>query len=147
MLVYPGEGANGSQIVRRDAQHGFEFLTRLVKLFQFDQRATEGDLRGQIPWMPRQPVAADRDRLLVIASAPVLLRELCKRDRRRVLLDPAAQRFDARVLCHLSGFYVCAGDSRLSAFVLRADYVKNAGAHRSGVESYEQAERYFVTTF
>src|SRR5262245_46322290 len=100
MLVNPGEGANGSQIVRRDAQHGLEFHARLVKLPQFDQRATEGDLRGQIPWMPRQPVAADRDRLLVIASASVLLGELCKRDRRRVLLDPAAQRFDARVLIH-----------------------------------------------
>src|SRR5262245_20415326 len=79
--------------------------------------------------MPRQPVTANRDRLLVIAPAPVLLRELCKRDRRRVLLEPAAQRFDARIVIHTTEFYVGV-QSRLQAV---SDRATNTGREYAGV--------------
>jgi hypothetical protein len=84
--------------------------------------------------MPLQPLAADRDRLLIIATAPVLLRELGKRDRRRVLLDPAAQRFDARIVIHTCGFYVGVQSHQQSdgGRWLRAGAADGPGALREG---------------
>src|SRR6185369_6720240 len=69
MLVNAGEGANGGQIIGRDAQHGFELSPRVVKLPELDERAPERHLRRQVSRMTRQPFAADRDRLLIIPSA------------------------------------------------------------------------------
>jgi hypothetical protein len=46
----------------------------------------------------------DANRVLVLPGAPVLLRELRKSNRRRILLDPASKFFNPRVVRHAS-FY------------------------------------------
>lgn len=50
--------------------------------------------------MDREPGAADFDRLLDLAGAAALLGKLRKRNRRRVLLDPASKIFDPLVVGH-----------------------------------------------
>ena len=47
-----------------------------------------------------QPGAGDANRLLELAGAPVLLRELRKRNRRRILLDPASKFFNPLAVRH-----------------------------------------------
>jgi hypothetical protein len=47
-----------------------------------------------------EPRAAGVNGFLMPPGAPELLRKLCKRNRRRVLLDPASKVFDPRVVGH-----------------------------------------------
>jgi hypothetical protein len=54
--------------------------------------------------MDGQPCAADLDSLCKLPGAPVFLGELRKSNRRRVLLDPAPQVFDARIVGHSRQF-------------------------------------------
>jgi hypothetical protein len=62
-----------------------------IELAELGQRAAQGDARGQIIGMMRQAGAADVDRFLVVAGAPVFFSELRKSHRRRVRLDPASK--------------------------------------------------------
>src|SRR5687767_2079625 len=56
--------------------------------------------------MVREAVAADPDGVLVLAGAAVFFGELREDDRRRVLVDPASQFFDARIIRHDSSLRV-----------------------------------------
>jgi hypothetical protein len=52
--------------------------------------------------MNRQAARTHVDRFLMLAGAAKFLRELRKRNRRRVLLDPASKIFDPWIVCHLA---------------------------------------------
>ena len=55
--------------------------------------------------------AASKDSVLVAAGAPVFLRQLCECNRRRVLLDPASEFLDPRVIGHSSIYHAGIGCS------------------------------------
>ena len=89
------KSADSGKVFRRDAQHVFELFTRLVELPDFEERAPERDMRGNIRGMPLQSGLAGVDGFLKLTEAPVLFGQRRKRDRRRVQLDPAFEFFDA----------------------------------------------------
>ena len=90
--------ANGSQIVGRRFDHVLEFSRGFVEASHFDQRAPERHPRGQIGRMLVETGPGDFDGLFVLAGAAVLFGELRKRNRRRVLLDPASKFFNPRIV-------------------------------------------------
>jgi len=51
--------------------------------------------------MDRESRAADVDRFLGLPCTTALFRELCKRNRRRILLDPASEIVDPLAVRHL----------------------------------------------
>jgi hypothetical protein len=51
--------------------------------------------------MERQAGAAGVDRVLILLRPPALFGELRKRNRRRILLDPASKVFNPRIVGHL----------------------------------------------
>ena len=83
--------AHGGEVFRRAFQDDLELGSRRLELVQLEERAPEGHPCGQISGMDRQSGAADLDRILVVPRPPVLLGELGKSNRRRILLDPAPQ--------------------------------------------------------
>ena len=50
--------------------------------------------------------AAGDDGLVIAAGAPVFLSELRKRNRRRILLDPASKLLNSRIVGHGSMYHV-----------------------------------------
>ena len=80
--------------------------------FIFEQRAPECHASGQITGMDREPGSAGGDRIFVAARPPVLFGELGKRNRRRVLLDPASKFLYAGIVRH--GVYSPIATARLS---------------------------------
>ena len=100
-MVNLGDAADGRQVFRRGSEDVFQLGVRRVEVVHLEQRAPERDAGGQIAGMDREARAAGLDRLFVAASAPVLFGELRKRNRRRVLLDPASKLFNARIVRHV----------------------------------------------
>ena len=100
-MVDFGEAADGGEVFRRALEHQLELALRVVELVQLDERAAERDARGEIPGMQPEAGAADVDRFLVLPGAAAFFGELRKRNRRRILLDPASKVFNARVVSHI----------------------------------------------
>ena len=94
------QGAKRREILRRSLEHGFEFLLRFVELAEMQQRPAEGDARGKIPGMSGETAAANVDGFLMPAEAPALFGELRKRNRRRIVFDPASKVFQSNVVRH-----------------------------------------------
>lgn len=72
-----------------------ELLLRVFELTEIEKRASQGYTCGVIGGMNRETSATDIDGLLRLAGATVLFGELRKRNRRRVLLDPSSEFFEA----------------------------------------------------
>ena len=72
-----------------------EFALRILELPELDQRPAEGDARGEIRRVNFEAGAADVDSFLKHRRAPVLFSELGESNRRRVLLDPSSEIFQA----------------------------------------------------
>jgi hypothetical protein len=89
------EAAESRQVLGCRPQHLLELLLRVAVVTKFEQCAAECDPRREIRRMYKESGAAYVDRFLEHARAAVLLRELSKRNRRRVLLDPSSEIFKA----------------------------------------------------
>jgi hypothetical protein len=73
-----GQCPEGGQVLRRAVQDGGKFRGTLVEPFEADERAREGDTRGEVVGMVRQPLATDAHGLEELAAAPALFGELCE---------------------------------------------------------------------
>ena len=91
-----GKPSNRRQILRCELENELEFLPGVLKFSDFNERAPQGDVGGEIRRMAHQTVPAGFDSFLESFGASVFLGEGGKRNRRRVRLDPAFQFFDAR---------------------------------------------------
>ena len=102
------EAAERRQVLGRGAQDARELRGCLVEVFEIDERATERHAGRQVIGMMRETFAADANGLLELAGAATLLRELRKGQRRRILLDPASQVFEAVRVGHADSL-LCRG--------------------------------------
>ena len=99
-MVNLRHAADGRQVLGRVFEHVFQLGLRRVEIVHLEQRATQRHAGGEIPWMDGKPGSAGCDRVFVAASPPVLFGELRKRNRRRVLLDPASKFFNTWIVRH-----------------------------------------------
>jgi len=99
-VVYFRESANRRQVFRGALQHQLEFVLRFVELAHFQESPTERHAGGQVAGVQRQPSPARLDRFLRLSGPAVLFRQLGKRNRRRIPLDPASKVFNSMVVAH-----------------------------------------------
>ena len=71
-----------------------------VEIVHLDQRTAKRHPGGEITWMDCEAGVTGVYGLVVAARTPVFLGELSECDRRRVGLDPASKRLNARVVGH-----------------------------------------------
>jgi hypothetical protein len=91
------------QVVRCGLEDVFELADRFVIPAHFEQGTPKRDASGQICRVLRQAVPADANGVLELTCTPMLFRKLRKRNRRRILLDPASKFFNPRI--HHAGDY------------------------------------------
>jgi len=101
MMDFP-ETADRGEVFGSVLEDVFELALRLFELIQFEERASERDACGQVAGVSRETGAADFNGFFELAGAPEFFGELRKRNRRRILLDPAAKVVDARIVAHSS---------------------------------------------
>ena len=89
-----------NEIVGGGVEHAQELGTRIVEAPKFEQGPTECDPRRQIRGVLSQTVLAHPNGLFAVTGPPVFLRELGKRNRRRILQDPASKILNPRVIRH-----------------------------------------------
>ena len=94
------ELSDRGQIVRSGSNDVFEFFRGFVEPPELEQCPTQRHPCGEIGRVLLKAGSRDFDRLFEIACSPVLFRELRKRNRRRILLDPASQFFYPRIVGH-----------------------------------------------
>ena len=87
-----------NEIVGGSVEHAQELGARIVEAPKFEQGPTECDPRRQIRGVLSQTGLADPNGLFAVTGPPVFLRELRKRNRRRILQDPASKIFNPRVI-------------------------------------------------
>jgi hypothetical protein len=95
-----GNASNSAQVLGRRRENGRQFCEGVVQLSKVEQRAAERGARGEVFGVDRQTGAADADGFRRAAGAAELFGERRKRQRRRILLDPASQVFNARAVRH-----------------------------------------------
>ena len=95
-----GKLAHRNQVIRRSVEHTEELGTRLLVATQFEEGAPEGHPRRQVGGVLGQADLTHLDRFLAVTGTAVLLRELRKSNRRRVLLNPASKILNPRVIRH-----------------------------------------------
>ena len=95
-----GQLANGAEVVRSGLEHIFELADRFVVPPHFEQRTAKRDASGEIGRVLSEAGPADANRVLELARTPMLFRKLRKRNRRRILLDPASKFFNPRIIRH-----------------------------------------------
>jgi len=94
------ERALGDDIVRGGFEDQHELRLRLVDSAKLEERTAQGHSGREVRRMLIEAGPADPDGLLELAGPPVLLGKLRKRNRRRVLLDPASKIFNAWIVDH-----------------------------------------------
>src|SRR5687768_17530941 len=92
--------ANRRQVLRR----GFEDVLQLaeggVEVVHLEERPPERHPSGEVTRMDCEPGSARFDRVFVAPRSTVLLRELGKRNRRRVFYNPASELFYTGIVRH-----------------------------------------------
>ena len=99
-MVHLCDASDGRKVFRRGFEHALELDLRCIELVHFEQRTAERDTRRQVTRVNCEAGAARRDRVLITARATVLFGELRKRNRRRILLDPASKFFYTGIVRH-----------------------------------------------
>ena len=89
-----------NEIVGGSVEHTEELGARIVEAPKFVQGPAECDPRRQIRGVLGQTGLAHPNGLFAVTGPPVFLRELCKRNRRRILQDPASKILNPRVIRH-----------------------------------------------
>ena len=93
-LTYRNEMVGGS------VEHALELGARSVEAPKFEQGPTECDPRREIRGVLSQTGLAHPNGLFAVTGPPAFLRELGKRNRRRILEDPASKILYPRVIRH-----------------------------------------------
>jgi hypothetical protein len=88
-----GESADGREVLWRRPQGLLEFVLGVFVVAELDERSSERDARRVIRRVHEETGAAHVHRFVEHARPAVLFRELGKRNRRRVLLDPSSEIF------------------------------------------------------
>jgi len=91
---------NCRQILWRLMKHVLQLALSFVELPDLQERAAQRDARRKIFRMNLEPAPTDVHRVVVSAGAPILLRKLRKRNRRRILLNPTSQITNSGVIRH-----------------------------------------------
>jgi hypothetical protein len=87
-------------MVGGSVEHAQELGARSVEAPKFEQGPTECDPRRKIRGVVSQTGLAHPNGLFAVTSPPAFLRELGKRNRRRILEDPASKILYPRVIRH-----------------------------------------------
>ena len=95
-----GDASDRAEMLGRRLQHHGQFRQGIVKLAEIEQGAPERGAGGQVFGVEGQAGAADADGFLRATGAAELFGERRKRQRRRILLDPASQVFNPRAVRH-----------------------------------------------
>ena len=98
--VHITERTKRGKILRRTLQDGVEFVFCLIELSGVQERPAERDPRRKIPGMALETLPADVDRFLIPAEATAFFGKLRKRNRRRILFDPASKVVQSAVVRH-----------------------------------------------
>lgn len=98
--VHVAERTKRGKVLRRALQDGVEFVLCFIELAEVQERPAERDPRGKITGMPVEALPADVDRFLVLAEATAFFGKLGKRNRRRILFDPASKVVQSDVVRH-----------------------------------------------
>jgi hypothetical protein len=98
--VHVAKRTNGREILGRALKDGFELLLRGVELVEVQQGPAERYARGKIRGMSGEAAAAHIDGFLMLAQATALFGELRKRNRRRIVFDPASKVFQSDAVRH-----------------------------------------------
>src|SRR5688572_9054665 len=85
------DATNGGKIFGRAFENEFQFGLGGIEVVHFEECTAERHARRQVSRMDGEPATTGLDRVLVAACAPVLFGQLRKRNRCRVLLDPASK--------------------------------------------------------
>jgi hypothetical protein len=93
--------ANGNQVLGRGIEHAQEFSTCVLEAAEFKKSAAERDTGRQICRVLCETRLADPDGFFTVARPAILFGELRKRNRRRILLNPASKVFNPRVVRHV----------------------------------------------
>jgi hypothetical protein len=93
-----GQLANCAEVVGSGLEDVIELVDRFVIPPHFEQRTAKRDSSGEISRVLRETIPTDANGVLELARTPMLFGELRKRNRRRILLDPASKFFNARVV-------------------------------------------------
>ena len=99
-MMYFGDATNRCQVLGSGAEYPFELRLRRVELVNLEECPPERDARGKIPGMDGETGSAGVNRIFIQPGAAVLFGELRKRNRRRILLDPASKLFYAGIVRH-----------------------------------------------
>ena len=96
-LVKLRDASYGDQVIGGRKQHLLEFSFCLVEPAKLRQGAAERHVRGDIEGMLFEACAAKTHGLVIVTGAAMLFRELRKRNRRRILLNPASKFVNPRM--------------------------------------------------
>jgi len=99
-LMYLRELADSDQVVWRRVKDPQKLRTRFVETAEFKEGAAECHSGREIRWMLCEARLTHPDGCFAVSRAPVFLGQLRKRNRRRILLDPASKIFNPRVVRH-----------------------------------------------
>ena len=103
---FAGSLVNASQLTHCDdvvwcgLEDQSELRLGLLEPAKLDEGSAERDPRRDVGRVLDQPGVAHADGLVEFPSPPVFLGELRKRNRRRILLDPASKFFNPWVVRH-----------------------------------------------
>lgn len=89
-----------AQVIRRSRQHRGQLGKGVIELSEIEKRPPQRGARSEIFGVNREAGPADADRFPRPAGTAKFLGERRKRQRRRILLDPASQIVDARAVRH-----------------------------------------------
>ena len=105
------DATNGGEIFGGVFEDKFQFGLCGIEIVHLEECAAERDARRQISRMDGEPATAGLNRVFIAASPAVLFRKLRKRNRRRVLLDPASKFFNTGIICHEPTVICADGDA------------------------------------
>ena len=99
-LVNVSQLTHGDDVVWCGLEDQSELCLGLFQPAELDERAAERDPGRGVCRVLDQPCVAHADGLVVFPGPPVLFGELRKRNRRRILQDPASKFFNPWVVRH-----------------------------------------------
>ena len=101
-LVNTRQLSHGGDVVGRGLNDQSKFRLGLIDPAELHERPAKGNPRRHIRGMLHQASATHANGFVVVPGTSVFLGELRKRNRRRILLDPASKFFNPRVVGHPS---------------------------------------------
>jgi hypothetical protein len=101
-LMNLGELADSDQVVWRGVENAQKLRTCFVEAAEFKEGAAECHSGREVCRVLCEARLTHPDGFFAVSRAPVLFGQLRKRNRRRILLDPASKILNPRVIRHAS---------------------------------------------